>query len=83
MAKMPYETVREAITWENVCRRYEVKGLCRKCAGQAAWGHQNGFLSIHPPCATCAPLVAKLPMASSNDAWRRLVRGDRDEQEVA
>lgn len=76
MVKEAFETVREAKSWENVCNRYESKGLCRMCAGQAAWGHQNGFLSIHPPCDVCKPIVAKLPAASSNDAWRRLIRGD-------
>jgi hypothetical protein len=80
MVKSAPETVYAAVRWENVCRRYEAKGLCRRCAGQAAWGHQNGFLSIHDPCDVCKPVVAKLPMPSSNDAWRRIIRGDRDEQ---
>lgn len=53
------ETPRQAQHWETVKNRYLQAGLCRRCAAQAAWGHQCGFRLIHPPCQVCRAI--KLP----------------------
>ncbi len=51
------ETQRQASTWENVTNRYEAAGLCRGCAGQAAYGHQLGFNRVKDPCDPCRGVV--------------------------
>ncbi len=48
------ETAHQAAKWERVKNRYLRAGLCLRCASQAAWGHQCGFLAINPPCDDCA-----------------------------
>ena len=63
------ETHRQAKTWENVKNKYLDCGLCHRCAGQAAWGHQNGFGSIHPPCSDCQSIVDGLPVDKAGP-WR-------------
>lgn len=70
------ETVGEARTWQKTLTRYRADGLCHRCASQAAWGHQNGFSLIRPPCDECAPIVATFPMPAGKDSpWRRHPRG--------
>jgi hypothetical protein len=71
------ETLAQAILWEKVKRRYLAAGLCHKCAAQAAYGHEygsGGWNAIHPPCASCAQLVAMLPYATRNPQWRAVLR---------
>lgn len=69
------ETLRQAITWESVKRNYLQHGLCDRCAGQAAWGHQIGFSRLEQlPCGKCWPAVQRLPKAQP-DGWRS-VYGD-------
>ncbi len=63
------ETHRQASTWQNVKNKYLNRGLCHPCAGQAAWGHQNGFSSIHEPCLACQPVVDNLPV-DKKGPWR-------------
>lgn len=70
------ETVAQARTWEVVKNAYRRDGLCDTCAAQAAWGHQNGFALIRPPCPACAPIVASFPTPAGADSpWRRWPRG--------
>jgi hypothetical protein len=56
------ETPLQAQTWQRMKTLYLRLNLCHACAGQAAWGHQNGFSTIHPPCADCQPIVDELPV---------------------
>ena len=56
------ESRTQAARWQNVKGKYLECGLCHTCAGQAAWGHQNGFSTIHPPCTDCQPIVDDLPV---------------------
>lgn len=64
------ETVHEAQQWTLVKNKAHEHGLCHDCAAQFAWGIQNGFATIHPPCAACAPIVADWPMERVN-GWRK------------
>lgn len=63
------ETHRQAQTWQNMKGKYLARGLCHKCSAQAAWGHQNGFATIHEPCPDCYVLVQSLPVNKSGP-WR-------------
>lgn len=70
--KVP-ETRREAANWETAKNKYLAAGLCYRCAAQAAWGIQNGWGTIHPPCRACAPVVAAFPQpVRGSVVWRRL-----------
>lgn len=72
------ETRSQAHTWEVTANRYQAEGLCRGCAGQAAYGHQLGFSRVRPPCAECRPLVAGFPRsAGRGNPWRKFERGAR------
>lgn len=66
------ESFRQAKTWETVTRRYQREGLCRGCAGQAAYGHQLGFSRVNPPCGECAPIVDGFPCHAAGP-WRRVL----------
>ncbi|MDQ3222020.1 MAG: hypothetical protein M3Q75_00855, partial [Gemmatimonadota bacterium] len=70
------ETLGQAWAWETVNGKYRSAGLCPVCASQAAWGHQNGFDTVHPPCAACAPIVAALPHELV-PPWRTLTQTGR------
>ncbi len=63
------ETPGQAFTWETVKNKALDFGLCHRCASQLAWGHQNGFSSLRPPCRECTPLIASLPKVRPN-GWR-------------
>jgi len=63
------ETDSQAMLWEMTCSLAADYGLCRTCAAQLAWGHQNGFSTVHAPCANCAHIVATLPTLKVN-GWR-------------
>jgi hypothetical protein len=63
------ETLGQARTWDSNANAWEDFGLCRACAGQAAWGAQLGFAEVHPPCPDCAPKIAHLPTLKPNE-WR-------------
>lgn len=70
------ETLRQAQTWDTTKNKYVDLGLCDVCAAQAAWGHQVGFTLSHPPCTTCALVVAMLPVSAGVDSlWRRIQKG--------
>lgn len=64
------ETESQAASWERVKVHALAFGLCTACAAQLAWGHSaGGFSSIHPPCASCAAAVRRLPVEKPN-GWR-------------
>ena len=66
------ETFSQARRWQVVNNKYLSYGLCPRCASQAAWGHQNGFSTLHEPCIDCKPLVALLPISTGiNSPWRK------------
>lgn len=67
-APMP-ETASQAASWQRIVNLAVDAGLCRSCAAQIAYGAQNGFATVHPPCAACAPLVASWPVARLS-GWR-------------
>lgn len=70
------ETFRQAQTWELVKNTYRADGLCTTCAAQAAWGHQNGFTTIEPPCPACVPVIAGFPFpVGESSPWRRHQEG--------
>lgn len=60
------ETESQAAAWERVKKFALEFGLCHACASQLAWGHQSGFAAVHPPCASCAAVVRRLPVAKLN-----------------
>lgn len=67
------ETNSQADEHGRTMRHYMRLGLCNRCAGQAAWGHQDGFSSIHPPCPSCLPIVASFPTKQPGP-WRSYSR---------
>jgi hypothetical protein len=69
------ESVAEAKEWQRSLYRYEQAGLCPMCAAQAAFGHSIGFSHSHPPCPTCAPIVAAFPRKAFG-VWRMMTRAD-------
>lgn len=70
------ETPGQARIWIIVRNNYTRFGLCFGCAAQAAWGHQNGFLTVKPPCEACIEAVALLPKpGGASSPWRRFRRG--------
>ncbi len=78
LTKETPETPAQAKVWENTARKYQDDGLCRPCAGQAAYGHQLGFSRVQPPCDGCAPVVAGFPLpAGAGTPWRKWPRGTR------
>lgn len=36
-------------------------GLCTSCAPQAAYGHQERFAAVKPPCSSCLPIILGFP----------------------
>ncbi|UMB67677.1 hypothetical protein [Mycobacterium paraterrae] len=71
------ETLGQATEWERTKSRYLGHGLCQRCAAQAAWAHQNrgdSWTTIHPPCESCAQVVAKLPHSTPSPKWRKSLR---------
>ena len=72
------ESFRQAHTWEVTANHYEADGLCRGCAGQAAYGHQLGFSRIQPPCGPCQSVVDGFPQSAGvASPWRRHIKGAR------
>jgi len=64
------ESIHQAERWERVKRQGVRFGLCIVCAAQVAWGAQLGFSqTTRQPCATCAPLMAALPVSQAN-GWQ-------------
>lgn len=63
------ESASQAASWQRVVNLAVEAGLCRSCAAQLAYGAQNGFSTVHPPCRVCAPLVASWPVARLS-GWR-------------
>lgn len=74
----PPETTGQARVWQRKCLRYELAGLCDRCAAFAAWGHAEGFGTLEKsgraPCAQCQPLVDKFPTPGPRGAkWRKIL----------
>lgn len=70
------ETIQQARTWETVASAYQGEGLCRGCAGQAAYGHQLGFLRVKSPCVDCQPIVDGFPLSGGKlTGWRKFSDG--------
>jgi hypothetical protein len=55
------ETPSQAREFDKTRNHYSRLGLCNRCAAQAAYGHADGFSTVHAPCAGCLPIVATLP----------------------
>jgi hypothetical protein len=73
------ETPRQVRTWQAFKNAYLSRGLCSRCAAQAAFGHQNGFTAgpgrtaVRPPCDSCTPIVATFPIAvAEGSQWRKI-----------
>lgn len=71
ISREPPETLREARRWTVRNTQYINIGLCFKCAAQAAYGHQLGFLRANDPCVICTALVDRFPRQEAG-AWRSL-----------
>jgi hypothetical protein len=68
------ETLGQARVWTRKALRYELAGLCTKCAAQAAWGHAQGFGEIKDPCAACQPIVNAFPGDGPRGSkWRKIL----------
>lgn len=65
------ETFRQAQRWDAIKSHYRKLGLCHRCAAQAAYGSQDGFSTVHPPCPDCLPIIATFPTVKTN-GWRSL-----------
>jgi len=63
------ETEGAARAWQRVVDHARTAGLCATCAAQLAWGVQNGFSTVHPPCDECAPIIAGWPVPRQK-GWR-------------
>ncbi len=63
------ETIWQARLWDATKRHYISLGLCPLCASQAAWGHQQGFTRVNPPCLACLPVVLTFPVNEPGE-WR-------------
>lgn len=53
--------------------RYRDLGLCTRCAPQAAFGHQDGFANVNPPCPKCIPTILSFPTKEPGE-WRSYSR---------
>jgi hypothetical protein len=75
--RIPPETLLQVHEWERTKSRYINRGLCDRCAAQAAWAHQNmgdNWKTIHPPCERCAQIVATFPHPTPSPDWRKTLR---------
>ncbi len=62
------ETLNEARSFESVKNNALAFGLCLHCSSRLAWGHQNGFSQLEPPCEEDSSLVETLP-AKKQNGW--------------
>jgi hypothetical protein len=74
----PPETMGQARVWQRKCHRYELAGLCDRCASAAAWGHAEGFGALEKsgrvPCDQCQPLVNAFPSPGPRGSkWRKIL----------
>lgn len=68
------ETIGQARVWTRKAKRYEIAGLCTRCAAQAAYGHAQGFGEIKDPCSACQPIVSTFPGAGPKGSkWRKIL----------
>lgn len=65
------ETLRQARRFDERAAQYRRALGCDRCAAQAAYGHQEGFAVVHPPCEACWPIVADFPVPAVN-GWRKI-----------
>lgn len=78
------ETLAQARTFDRVVALAVEHGLCHRCAAAIAWGHQNGFATLHPPCssASCAAALRRLPVSKPN-GWRTVAGSASDRRSWA
>ena len=68
------ETLGQARVWQRKSGRYQIAGLCHRCAAQAAYGHAEGFQNIKDPCETCQPTVDGFPTPGPRGSkWRKIL----------
>lgn len=73
---MPVPTPAEmahAKEFDVMNNHYRNRGLCTRCAPQAAYGHQDGFAAVKPPCAACLPTILGFPTNEPGE-WRSFSR---------
>jgi hypothetical protein len=66
------ETLAQAKRWDTQCARARAWGLCDRCSSQYSWGLQLGFTQVHPPCDSCAELLADAVGTARIGGWRNL-----------
>lgn len=64
------ETLGQSRTWDCRANEAEAAGLCRRCAGQWAWGLQIGFARAYPPCSRCQEIVDQWPYTEKPNNWK-------------
>jgi hypothetical protein len=64
----PPESLNAARRFDQRVKQYRAAGLCRRCAAQAAFGHTDGWLKVHPPCSVCLPIVHTFPPSGTRMA---------------
>lgn len=68
------ETLGQARVWQRKCGRYQIAGLCHRCAAQAAYGHAEGFQNIKDPCEECQSTVDTFPTPGPRGSkWRKIL----------
>lgn len=70
------ESRAQAREWDNTKLAYRRLGLCHRCAAQAAYGHQLGFVPVEPPCGSCLPVVLRFDL-DAGGVWRKASKGLR------
>jgi hypothetical protein len=70
------ETQYAARRFDQRVRQYARAGLCWRCAAQAAFGHVDGWLNVHPPCVSCRAAVESFPTETGSSSWRKLRRSE-------
>ncbi|MBG6182010.1 hypothetical protein IWX62_003235 [Arthrobacter sp. CAN_A1] len=63
------ESPSSAREWDKTKAHYMRLGLDSRCAAQAAYGSQDGFSTVRPPCAECLSIVATFP-TNEPGPWR-------------
>jgi hypothetical protein len=63
------ETMNEARSFETVKTHAVEYGLCIHCSSRLAWGHQNGFRELEPPCKEDFEKIQQLPVEKQN-GWK-------------
>lgn len=67
------ESPSSAREWDKTKVHYVRLGLDSRCAAQAAYGSQDGFAEVRPPCENCLPIVDTFPTEEPGP-WRSYSR---------